>query len=220
MMRQGVMALAVLIALYQARRAHADRAEAQWSARTLTGVVQMRADRAPDPTYGLVGGLSLAVSYGLSNQLDLGVELLSFVTSEPDFENASLTLSDDTAYSTYTRREGATLFLAGATWRYGVDWVPVLAVSGGAGVRYRDNGAFSPMRFHPVEDHAVRVLDVALLGKAGIERRVNRSLTLGAYSALLTDWSPDAPLMASLSLSLGISYVHYPAAVNRLRASW
>lgn len=219
MMRQGVIVLAVL-GLYQTQPAHADRAEAQWSARTLTGVVQMRADRAPDPTYGLVGGLALAVSYGISNQLDLGVELLSFVTSEPDFENASLTISDDTAYSTYTRREGATLFLAGATWRYGVDWVPVLAVSGGAGVRYRDNGAFSPMRFYPVEDRAERVLDVAILGKAGIERRINRSVTLGAYSALLTDWSPDAPLMASLSLSLGVSYVHYPAGLNRLRARW
>ncbi len=206
----SVVALIAAVVLAAGPSARADRAELQWSARTLTGVVQMRAERAPDPTYGLVGGLALAVSYGFSNQLDVGAELVSFVTSEPEFEGASFTISDDTAYSTYVRREGATLFLLGATWRYGVEWVPVLAASVGAGVRYRDNGAFSPAKFYPMEDRAVRVWDLAALGKAGVERRLNRYVTVGAYSALLMDWSPDAPLMASLSLSLGLSYVHYP----------
>jgi hypothetical protein len=190
--------------------AHADRAEAQWSARSLVGAAAMSQERAPHLALGAIGGVALAFNYGISNRLDLGAEVLALVTSTPTFDHASLMISDDIVYAGYTRREGATLFMLGPTWRYGVAWVPVVGASVGGGVRYRAVGSFSKAHYHPKEDFAVNVMDLAASGKVGIEHRMGKSLTVGAYSTLLVEWSPDAPMLPSLSLTLGISWVHYP----------
>jgi hypothetical protein len=201
--RRLVLFCAAVAAWSCARTAHADRAEAQWSARSLVGAAAMSQERAPHLALGAIGGLALAFNYGISNRLDLGAEVLALVTSTPTFDNASLMISDDIVYAGYTRREGATLFMLGPTWRYGVAWVPVVGASVGGGVRYRAVGSFSKAHYHPKEDFAVNV-------KVGIEHRMGKSLTVGAYSTLLVEWSPDAPMLPSLSLTLGISWVHYP----------
>lgn len=201
---------AVALLAANASASFADRAEAQWAARGVAGVARLRSEHSSEAAYGAVGGFSLSLSYGLSNRLDLGVELLSLLTSAPRFERAQLTVSDDRLASSYQRREGSVLALLGATWRLGVGWVPVLAGSAGAGVRLRDHGEFVTYRYMPVEDRATSELELALAGKVGLERRVNRSLTVGAYSSLLLGWGPEAPLASSLALSFGLSYVHYP----------
>lgn len=188
----------------------ADRAEAQWAARGVAGVARLRSEHSSDAAYGAVGGFALSLTYGLSNRLDLGAELISLITSAPRFERAQLVVSDDSLPSSYQRREGSVLALVGATWRLGVGWVPVLAGSAGAGVRLRGHGEFVTYRYMPVDDRATWELELALAGKVGLERRVNRSLTVGAYSSLLLGWGPNAPLASSLALSLGVSYVHYP----------
>ena len=199
-----------VVATWGVGPARADRAEAQWSARSLVGAAAMSQERAPHLALGAIGGLSLGVSYGLSNRLDVGAEVLALVTSTPTFDHASLMISDDIVYAGYTRREGATLLLLGPTWRKGVEWVPVVGASVGGGVRYRAVGSFSEAHYHPKEDFAVNVMDLAVSGRVGIEHRMGKGVTLGAYSTLLVQWSPDAPVLPSLSLTLGVSLVHYP----------
>lgn len=201
---------AFLTVAASATSAAADRAEAQWGLRGVAGVARLRSEHAVDPAYGAVGGFALAVSYGLSNQLDLGAELVSLVTSRPRFEQAQLMVSDDLLASSYQRREGSVLALFGATWRLGVDWVPVLTAAAGAGVRLRDQGQFVTYRYAPAQDRATVAPELAWSAKAGLERRLGSSLTVGAYSWLLVGWGPRAPLLGSLAFSLGVSYVHYP----------
>lgn len=199
-----------LLVLASATAALADRAEAQWGARAVAGVARLQSEHSLEPAYGAVGGFALSAAYGLSNQLEVGIELVSLITSAPRFEHAQLMVSDDRLASSYQRREGSVLALLGASWRLGVSWVPVLAGSAGLGVRLRDHGEFVTYQYQPVEDRATWELEFALGGKVSLERRVNQSLTVGAYSSVQLGWGPEAPLLGSLAFSLGVSYVHYP----------
>lgn len=205
-----LLGLALAVVAASASASLADRAEAQWAARGVAGVARLRSEHAADPAYGAVGGFALSVAYGLSNRLDVGAELVSLITSAPRFEQAQLVVSDDILASSYRRREGSVLALLGATWRLGVGWVPVLAGAAGGGVRLRDHGEFVTYQYLPLEDRATWELELAVSGKVGLERRVTRSFTIGAYSSLLLGIGPRAPLSSSLAVSLGVSYVHYP----------
>ncbi len=205
------LAVVAAVGLGAPGAASADRAEAQWSARGLFGVARLQEAAAPRAVPGLLGGLSLALSYGLSNRLDLGAELQLMATNRPAFSDKMVLVDQGTpVVGDFTRRTSSALLLLGPTWRYGVTWIPVVSVSGGGGLRARSDGHYSDLQFYPEEERSSVVLDLAVAGKLGLERRLGRSLTVGAYTSVLVAWSPSAPVLPAATFSLGLSYLHYP----------
>jgi Outer membrane protein beta-barrel domain len=210
LLSSGALSLAALLAA--SAPANADRAEAQWSAGGVFGVGRMRDESATSAEPSLLSGVSLAVHYGLSNQLDIGAEILAMMGNEPTFSDAMVFVDPGTPVSgDFTRRTTSALLLLGPTWRYGVDWVPVLSLGGGGGIRYRSNGVFTRLQYFPEEAHQEVSFDLAASAKVGMEHRMGKSLTVGAYTTALLAWSPSAPLLPVATFSLGISYVYYPS---------
>lgn len=208
----GLALLSAAGLLLATASARADRAEAQWSARGVFGVARMRDESAQSAVAGLLSGLSLSAHYGLSNGLDLGAEVLALVGNEPTFPDARVFVDPGTPVSgNFTRRTTSALLLLGPTWRYGVAWVPVVSVTAGGGLRYREDGMFTRQHYFPVAARAETSFDLAASGKVGLERRVTRRMTVGAYASALVAWSPSAPLLPATTFSVGLSYVHYPA---------
>lgn len=194
--------------------ARADEAELQWSARPLGGVATWREPNTSGHALAGAAGTSIGVSFGLTHGLDLGAEVIGLVTTIAAFEGSTIIFDGSLPLGEVgdrlLRQSVSTLLVLGPTWRFGVDWVPVVSVAAGGGVRLRTAGVFEETRVRPMEVPEQRALDLAALGRVGIERRLTRRLTVGGYAAFLSTWGPSVPWFGSASLGLGISYVHYP----------
>lgn len=211
--RSGVMlvwvcAIAALAILTPAT-ARADRREAQWSARPLAGVAELQEDGASTQRT-LVGGLSLGLSYGVSNGLDIGGELMVLATATTTFMDMAIIDGGAPYRGPLTRSADSALLLLGPTWRLGVSWVPVISLEAGGGARYRSAGTFTDTHITLDEKQAGMVLDLAACARVGIEHRMTRRLTIGLYASALASWGPSAPFLPVASASFGFSYVHYP----------
>jgi hypothetical protein len=110
----------------------------------------------------------------------------------------------------YRRRSTSALLLFGPTWRFGPGWSPVVSLGAGGGVRHRTDGTFLRTGLIPDDRRTDNQLDLAFSARAGLERRLSRRITLGAYGTVLTAWTPDLPPLAIAALSIGLSYVYYP----------
>jgi hypothetical protein len=110
----------------------------------------------------------------------------------------------------FTRRTDEALLLVGPTWRFGVAWVPVVTLAAGGGVRYRTDGTFTDLGLAPADKRGSIGVSLAATARVGLEHRMSRRLTVGAYAAAFTSWSPSAPVLPIATLSMGVSYVHYP----------
>jgi hypothetical protein len=204
------LALLALAGVAAPGTARADHHEAQWSARPFTGVADLREDGATDRR-AFVGGVSLGVAYGISNQLDLGAELMTFAVTMPAFHDAPVIIDGGAVYrGPFTRRTEEALLLLGPTWRFGVAWVPVVSLAAGGGARYRTDGTFTALGLAPADKRGSVGLSLAATARVGLEHRMNRRLTVGAYAAAFTSWSSSAPVLPIATLSMGVSYVHYP----------
>lgn len=196
--------------LISAPAAYADNYEARWSTRPVVGLALLEEEGATRDELGLAGGASLTFAYGITNQLDLGAELVALSTLMPTFD-AAIMSNGFIARGDFRRRSATTLFLLGPTWRFGaIGWTPVISAGAGGGVRLRSRGSFSRTGLVPDDKVELAALDLAVSGKAGIERRINRRWTFGVYGSLLGAWSTRAPILPVASVSFGISYVHYP----------
>lgn len=213
MMRLASLLLAApLLCVGLFGKAQADEAELQWSLRPLGGVATWHEEATSGVALAGAAGTSLGVSYGLSHQLDLGVEVLGLATSKAAFEGSTIVYDGSVQLGDIDRLQRQTVtsaLLLGPTWRYGVDWVPVVTVAAGGGYRVRTEGVFEETRVRPMEKQVEKSYDLALLGRVGMERRVTRRWTLGGYVSALSTWYPSQPLFGSVSLGLGVSYVHY-----------
>lgn len=191
-------------------KAHADNYEARWSTRPVVGLALLQEEGATSNELGLAGGASVSAAYGISNQLDLGVEVLALGTLMPTFD-AAIMSNGYIAQGDFQRRSATTLLLVGPTWRFGaLGWTPVVSAALGGGVRLRSRGEFIRTGLVPDDKVELAALDLALNAKAGLERRVSRRWTFGVYGSTLAAWSTRAPLLPVASISFGLSYVHYP----------
>jgi hypothetical protein len=195
----------------QYKDAHADRSEAQWSARPLVGAALLKEEGSTATERAMTGGLSLGLSYGLSNRLDLGVELTTLAAQTVTFPKTMVDVDGGRPMQgPMTRQAGTALLLLGPTWRFGFSWVPVVTLAAGGGVRYRSAGMFIEDGVAPGEKAATAALDLAATARVGLEHRMNRRLVAGVYASGLVAWSSSAPLLPPALLSVGLSYVHYP----------
>lgn len=194
--------------------ARADEAELQWSARPMGGVATWREETTSGHALAGAAGTSLGVSFGLTHGLDLGAEVVALATTKAAFEGSTIVYDGSLPLGELgdrlLRQSVSTLLMLGPTWRYGVDWVPVVTVAAGGGMRVRTEGTFEETGVRPMEKRVAKALDLAALGRVGLERRVTRRLTVGGYASFLSTWGPSAPWFGSASLGLGVSYVHYP----------
>jgi hypothetical protein len=205
--------LAALAALsaHSPAAAHADKYEAQWSMRPLAGVAMWREETTTGNALAAVGGAMFGVSYGLSNRLDVGAEISVLGSSLATFKGSSIVYDGGLPLGDgLQRRAVGSHLLIGPTWRFGVAWVPVVTVAAGGGMRARSEGEFLGTQVRPMEKRADQAMDFAALVRVGLEHRVQRRVTIGGYLSTLTAWGPGMPLMPVLSLSFGVSYVHYP----------
>jgi len=189
----------------------ADRYEAQLSMRPLVGMTQLREEGVASDERTPVGGLSMGLSYGLSNRLDLGAELVTLATGAQTFPDTAVMIGGgNRTEGSLTRRAGTSLLLVGPTWRFGVGWVPVISLGAGAGMRYRSAGTFLELNVTPPEKAQTVALDIGATARVGLERRMTRRVTVGGYISALAAWSPSAPSLPVATVSIGISYVNYP----------
>jgi hypothetical protein len=204
------LAAAVVIALAPAA-AFADDHEVQWSARPFGGLADVPEPGASRSVAGF-GGIAVGMSYGISNQLDLGGEILALQTMPARFAGMAVLDGGAPYHGPLERRTASTLLVVGPTWRFGASWVPVVALAAGGGARFRSAGVLSDLGIALDERRGSTVVDVAALARVGIEHRVNRRLTVGLYAQGLASWSPSAELLPMASVSLGLSYVRYHVA--------
>jgi hypothetical protein len=210
-LRLAVGGLVAMGCLQGPRHALADRAEVQWSARPVVGVAQLREEGAIGHESALLGGGALGWNYGLSNRLDLGGELVVVVADKVMFADTTVLVGGGSVVrGALTRQNGSALLLLGPTWRFGVAWVPTVALAAGAGVRYRTQGTMPDLGLSPDDRRASVALDLAVSAKVGFEHRISPNLTVGVYGAALAAWSPSAPSLPAVTLSAGLSYVYYP----------
>lgn len=213
---------AALVALVTAAVApatvRADEYEAQWSARPFGGVAAVAEDGAGRQITPL-GGVSVGVTYGISNRLDLGGEILALRTTKSTFTGTMVIDGGRPYHGPLQRETASTLAMFGPTWRLGVSWVPVLTLAAGGGARFRSAGTFSDLGLTLDDKRATTTFDLAGLARVGIERRVQRRLTLGLYAQGLATWGPSVSLLPIASVSLGLSYVHYHVASPRWRST-
>jgi hypothetical protein len=202
-----VIVLAIALAPSAAR---ADRYEAQWIARPFAGVAALE-DEGATAQPAMTAGLSIGFSYGVSNRLDIGAELMTLTTTTPRLTETTVVDGGAPYHGPFTRRASSALLMLGPTWRYGVSWVPVVSLAVGGGIRYRSAGRFTDIDLIPNNKHATTALDLAATLRVGMEHRVNRRWTVGAYLSALANWGPAVPVLPLASLSCGVSYVHYPA---------
>ncbi len=200
---------ASLVLLAAPTLASADEDEARWTMRPLGGVAIAR-EAETGLTLAPGGGLSAGMAFGLTHQLDLGAEVVALQLTAAE-EGAKL-VHGDIARGEFQRRTSSALVLLGPTWRFGAPyrWTPTVSVAVGGGVRYRSAGVFSDLQLMPPGERAVQSYDVALSTRAGVERRLSRRVTIGTYASILTSWNRETPTYALASLSVGLSYVHYP----------
>jgi hypothetical protein len=138
----GLAAFAVAAWLNGAPAAHADNYEARWSTRPVVGVALLEEEGATRDELGIAGGASLSVAYGITNQLDLGAELVALSTLMPTFD-AAIMSNGYIARGDFQRRSATTLLLLGPSWRFGaLGWTPVISAGFGGGVRLRSRGSF------------------------------------------------------------------------------
>jgi hypothetical protein len=201
--------LALLALGWSATVARADEDEARWSARPIAGVA-LTTEAQADPALAFAQGASASLAYGVTDRLDLGAEFIA-LRAEPSFD-ASIPVEDVIIRGPFIRRISSASLLLGPTWRLGrpAGWTPVLGASAGGGLRYRSIGMFSEYRYMPPGKAASRGWDLIAAGRAGVERRINRRWTFGAYASLAAAWGPDVRILATSTLSLGLSYAYYP----------
>lgn len=192
-----------------AAAARAEEKEARWSAAPLVGLAFVSEAQA-EPAFGLTEGAAVALSYGWSDELDLGAEVIALAT-EPTFD-AAMPIEGVVIEGPFKRRTSSAWLLLGPTWRFGAPyrWTPVVGATIGGGLRYRSIGFFSELGEMPAGKTSALTVDVAVSGRAGLERRIDRRLTIGAYAGLLAAWGTEASWLPITTFSLGISYVHYP----------
>lgn len=215
--RVGLVVVAVAVAASVAS-ARADEYEAQWSARPFGGVAAVPEEGAARQVTPL-GGMSVGVSYGVSNRLDLGGEILVLQTMKSTFTGMAVFDGGAPYRGPLQRETASTLALLGPTWRFGVSWVPVITLAAGGGARFRSAGTFSDIGLTIDNRRATTTFDLAGMARVGIERRVQRRLTLGLYAQGLATWGPSASLLPIASVSLGLSYVHYHVESPRWRST-
>lgn len=209
-MRAAAFPLVAGLAMFASiDEAAADRYELQWNVRPLGALVQMRDEVANASALAFAGGMALAVSYGVTNTLDLGIEASSLSVVAPSFSDAAVRTNGYTARGPYERRSDSLMGTVNATWRLGVIWVPVLGVGVGRGVRYRSAGVFTKYDFAPMETLNDEMKDWIIVSKAGLEHRLTPSWTFGAYTQALLAWNEKTATLPAAVFSVGVSYVHY-----------
>jgi hypothetical protein len=201
--------LAALLGL--AGSAVADRDEAQWSLRPLFGVTRVREDGAPGSQREYIGGASLGLAYGLTDHIDLSADLVTFGATSSTFVDTTFSLEHgEFVDGTFTRRSGGSLLLLGPTFRLGVVWVPVATIAVGLGTRYRSSGELVESMIYPPSRAEGLALDVGALARVGLERRINRRVTVGAYAAAFASRGPSVPTLPAACVSIGASWTTYP----------
>jgi hypothetical protein len=203
----GATLAAVLAAT--AATAYADHHEAQWSLRPLVGVAALP-DEGAKARMAPLAGLDVGFGYGVSNELNLGGEVISFASAEARFPEMGLLDGGAPFVAPLKRRTVSTVLLLGPTWRFGVAWTPVVSLGLGGGVRSRSAGTFVDSGYTPDNKQPATHLDLAASARVGLERRVNRRWTIGAYAAAMANWGPASPFLPAVNVTLGLSYVNYP----------
>ena len=207
MIARTVALSVIAVAGIAPRSARADRSEAQWSARSFGGMADMAEEGSPRKLTP-AGGVAVGMSYGISNRLDIGAEFVALATMKTTFDGTAVVDGGLPYHAPLTRQSVSTLLLLGPTLRLGVSWVPVFTLAAGGGERFRSAGTFT--NGVTLDDkRASKAFEMAALARVGIERRIQRRLTVGLYGQGLASWSPSAALLPVVSLSLGFSYVNY-----------
>lgn len=191
--------------------AHADRYEAQWSLRVAGGATQVREAGVARPVAAPRAALALGMAYGVTNWLDLSVELELGATAPIELGAVPVVVDGGPLHlAELTRRQATARISAGPVFRAGVGWVALAGLGLGAGARWRSAGRAAPTGAAATGLGADLGAQLVVAARLGLERRVSRRVTVGFYVSTDAAWAPSLPVALGASTAVGAAFVHYP----------
>lgn len=216
-MTRGIALLVSLVAMSGVARA--DRYEAVVGVRAVGVLARIGDDSTTGPitTTAPGGGLAVRFAWGVRNYLDLGGEVTGVALTQASYENASRPISNTANAGTLTRTTRLAHAQVGATFRFGVRWVPLVGVGVGAGVRHRSTATLrvvtpsgSSADLVPDDGESTTTVDLVASARVGLDYRANRRLTVGLALGATECLGASVPDLQLLEAGLHLSYTWYP----------
>jgi hypothetical protein len=220
-----VACASLVIASLGARQAAADRYEATLTLRPIAAIGRVTedvGDRAPGApvvasTYG--GGGEVGLAYGLRNWLDVGAELAAAELTMATYAASRVAVEGNDTIGRLTRRARFVQLRGGATFRFGVSWVPTVHLGLGLGARVptaatlRYEGPGRTFELVPDGMSATASLDAVANVRVGLEHRLDRRWTVGLGAEAMHAIGLGEPPLDVFSAGVSLSFTWYPVVL-------
>lgn len=215
----GAPCVALLLVMVAAADANADRYELTLSLRPTAVLGQLDDEVGPlgssvsATTYG--AGATFSAGYGMRNWLDIGAEVFAVQFANAEYPDASVAIGGSPRTGLVTRAMRSGQLRLGATFRFGVRWIPTLYLGVGLGGSMRGAATFAtpvdgrPMRFEPDGLDADTTVYLAPMMRVGLDHRLNRSLTIGVAVGASQWIGLGFPTARAVEVALAISHSWY-----------
>jgi hypothetical protein len=222
---RSVACASLVIASLGARHAAADRYEATFTLRPIAAIGRVTedvSDSAPGTpvvasTYG--GGGEVGLAYGLRDWLDVGAELVAAEFATATYPSSRVAVEGNETNGRLTRRQRLVQLRGGATFRFGVSWVPTMHLGLGLGARVptaatlRYKGLGRTFELVPDGMSATVSLDVVANVRVGLEHRLDRRWTVGLGAEAMHALGFSEPPLDVFSAGVSVSYTWYPVVL-------
>jgi hypothetical protein len=159
------------------------------------------------------GGLDVGLAYGLRNWIDIDAELAAVAFTHGIYDPATVALFGSESTGRLERSTRAAQLRLGATLRGGVEWVPVLFVGLGLGVRQRTAAtlmAGNGRGLTPDGMTAGMTFDVTPTVRVGLEHRLGPRWTVGFDVSASHAFGIGSSSLEMVSASISLAYSWYP----------
>ncbi len=215
MSRQLAALALVVTGLTVSRDAAADRYEATLVVRPLGGLALVDENGAPEAAQVVGGGGVIGMSYGVRNWLDIGGELVGVGLAQAEHPNTTVEITGTERTGLVTRTTRVAQLRGGATFRFGVGWVPTVYLGVGVGGRSRGTATLvsdmqGPIGITPDDGASELTIDITPAARVGLEHRVNRHWSVGLAAGATYCLGIGAPGLTLFDASLNLAYTWYP----------
>lgn len=195
--------------------AMADRYEATIAVRPSGALALVNEEGAKSAAQVVGGGGTIGFAYGVRNWLDLGAELGGWALAQAEYADATVNVTGTPKTGVVTRTSRLAQLRGGATFRFGVGWVPTVYVGVAVGARLRGaatlvRDAQGPIGITPDDGASSVTLEVAPVARLGLSHRVDRRWSVGLSVGATYGVGIGAPALTLLDATLELAYSWYP----------
>jgi hypothetical protein len=212
----------IAVAWLGAQDAAADRYEATLTIRPIAAIGRVTEDvggnlpGAPVVASAYGGGGEVGLAYGLRNWLDVGGELVAAGFTQATYASSTVAVEGNDTMGRLTRKARFAQLRAGATFRFGVSWVPTVHFGLGIGARVpsaatlRYEGQGRTFELVPDGMSAAVSMDVVANVRIGLEHRFDPRWSVGVGAAAMHAIGVREPPLDVISAGVSLSYTWYP----------